>query len=167
MPFCLYDAPVGRLRIVSDGTAVTGLRLPGQGEAAIAAAGGVPGDDEILRLTRAWLDRYFDGEEPDFMPPLRPAGTPFRERVWALLRTIPYGETMTYGALARRLSASGGRMSALAVGGAVGANPIPILLPCHRVVGAGGALVGYAGGLEQKAFLLTLEARGRRPGRAE
>lgn len=168
MPYCLYDAPVGRLRIASDGTAVTGLCLPGQGDTAVIAAAGVaPGDDEILRMTRAWLDRYFDGEEPDFMPPLRAAGTPFRERVRALLRTIPYGETTTYGAPARRLARPGGRMSAQAVGGAVGANPIAILIPCHRVVGAAGALVGYAGGTELKAFLLSLEARGRCPDRAE
>lgn len=167
MPYCLYDSPLGEIRIVSDGAAVTGLWLPGQGgEAAIAALGAEVGDDDLLRATRSWLDRYFDGEEPDFMPPLRPTGTPFCERVWAMLRTIPYGETTTYGALALRLSAPGGRMSAQAVGGAVGANPISILIPCHRVVGAGGALVGYAGGVEKKVFLLALEKRGRRTGGA-
>lgn len=162
MLYCLYPSPLGEIRIASDGAAVTGLWLPGQsGEAAVAAMGATVGEDDLLRMTRAWLDRYFDGEEPDFMPPLRPAGTPFRERVWALLRAIPYGETTTYGALAYSLSSPGGRMSAQAVGGAVGSNPIAILIPCHRVIGAGGALVGYAGGVEKKAFLLALEARGR------
>lgn len=163
MLYCLYSSPLGEIRIASDGTAVTGLWLPGQGgEEKTAAMGATLGDDEMLRMTRTWLDRYFDGEEPDFMPPLRPAGTPFRLGVWEILRTIPYGATTTYGQIAAQLAAArGGRMSAQAVGGAVGANPISILIPCHRVVGAGGQLVGYAGGVDKKTWLLALERRGQ------
>ena len=164
--YCRYSSPLGEIRIASDGTAVTGLWLPGQGgEEKIAAMGATLGDDEMLRMARTWLDRYFDGEEPDFMPPLRPAGTPFRLGVWEILRTIPYGATTTYGQIAAQLAAArGGRMSAQAVGGAVGSNPISILIPCHRVVGAGGQLVGYAGGVDKKVFLLSLETRGKARG---
>ena len=166
MHFCFYSSPLGEIRIASDGTAVTGLWLPGQGgEEKIAAMGATLGDDEILRMARTWLDRYFDGEEPDFMPPLRPVGTPFRLAVWEILRTIPYGAMTTYGQIAAQLAATrGGRMSAQAVGGAVGSNPISILIPCHRVMGAGGQLVGYAGGVDKKVFLLALEARGNARG---
>lgn len=163
MPYCLYSSPLGEIRIVSDGSAVTGLWLPGQGgEAAVRDMGASLGDDALLRTTRRWLDRYFDGEEPDFMPPLRPSGSPFRMCVWERLRQIPYGETTTYGALAREIAAArGGRMSAQAVGGAVGSNPISILIPCHRVIGVDGALVGYAGGVDKKIFLLSLVKQGR------
>lgn len=96
------------------------------------------------------------------MPPLRPSGTSFQLRVWDRLQKIPYGETTTYGALAREIAAvRGGGMSAQAVGGAVGSNPISILIPCHRVIGADGAPVGYAGGVDKKVFLLSLEKQGR------
>ena len=163
MPYCLYSSPLGEIRIVSDGSAVTGLRLPGQGgEAAVRDMGASLGDDAPLRSACRWLDRYFDGEEPDFMPPLRPSGTSFQLRVWDRLQKIPYGETTTYGALAREIAAvRGGGMSAQAVGGAVGSNPISILIPCHRVIGADGAPVGYAGGVDKKVFLLSLEKQGR------
>ena len=163
MPYCLYDSPIGTVQIVSDGSAVTGLWLPGQGGvASFTAMKASLGEDAVLASARTWLDKYFDGEEPELMPPLRPHGTPFCERVWAILRTVPYGETTTYGEIARRLTErSGGRMSAQAVGRAVGANPIALMIPCHRVVGAGGALVGYAGGVDRKEYLLVLEKRGR------
>lgn len=107
--------------------------------------------------TKRWLDIYFSGHEPDFTPPLHPVGSPFRQAVWQLLLEIPYGQTTTYGALAKRLNA--GRMSAQAVGGAVGHNPISIIVPCHRVVGANGSLTGYAGGLERKIKLLEIEKK--------
>ena len=108
---------------------------------------------------KRWLDIYFSGREPDFLPPLHPLGTPFRRAVWELLLQIPYGRTVTYGELARRLAAKQGlvHMSAQAVGGAVGHNPISILIPCHRVVGSGGSLTGYAGGIDKKVRLLELE----------
>lgn len=105
--------------------------------------------------TKRWLDVYFTGREPDFTPPLHPAGSSFRQAVWQLLLEIPYGQTTTYGALAKRLNA--GRMSAQAVGGAVGHNPISIIVPCHRVVGTNGSLTGYAGGLDRKIRLLEME----------
>ena len=113
----------------------------------------------VLAETVRWLDRYFSGEEPDFLPLMALAGTAFQREVWSLLLEIPYGETRTYGQLASELAARRGidRMSAQAVGGAVGRNPISILVPCHRVVGADGSLTGYAGGLDNKKKLLTLE----------
>ena len=105
-----------------------------------------------------WLDVYFSGREPDFTPKLHLIGSDFRQAVWALLRKIPYGQTTTYGALAGQLAEqSGKRVSAQAVGGAVGHNPVSLIVPCHRVVGSGGSLTGYAGGVEKKMRLLTLE----------
>ena len=112
-----------------------------------------------LQMARRWLDVYFGGQEPDFPPPLHPAGSAFQQEVWALLRRIPCGQTTTYGALARQLAAERGlsRMSAQAVGGAVGHNVISIIIPCHRVVGTNGSLTGYAGGIDRKVKLLALE----------
>ena len=112
----------------------------------------------VFLQTMQWLDRYFRGENPKMDLPLAPSGSPFRHLVWDILLTIPYGETITYGAIARQLeAATGKRAAAQAVGGAVGHNPIGILIPCHRVVGKSGSLTGYAGGLEVKTALLTLE----------
>ena len=121
--------------------------------------GADPGERETPLLTEArrWLDLYFSGREPDFTPPLHPAGSAFRQAVWALLLSIPYGQTVTYGALARRLAPKGGRVSAQAVGGAVGHNALSVIIPCHRVVGADGSLTGYAGGIDKKRKLLELE----------
>ena len=115
---------------------------------------------ETLALAADWLDCYFAGKRPDkIQVPLAPAGSPFRQRVWKELQEIPYGETATYGELAKRLEkkAENGKTSARAVGGAVGHNPIGILIPCHRVIGADGSLTGYAGGVEKKAWLLAHE----------
>lgn len=116
-------------------------------------------DDKILGDTKKWLDLYFSGEEPNFTPKLKLEGTEFRRDVWKILLKIPYGETLTYKDIAEKLMASGKyeRMSSQAVGGAVGHNPISIIIPCHRVVGTSGSLTGYAGGLARKVKLLELE----------
>ncbi len=124
--------------------------------------GKVAEDDSlpVFAQVKEWLDRYFAGEQPPiFALPLAPIGTDFRHRVWRKLITIPYGQTRTYGQLAQELADEDGndKMSAQAVGGAVGHNPISIIIPCHRVVGADGSLTGYAGGVEKKVFLLEHE----------
>lgn len=154
----IVPSPLGRIYLAADALGVTGLWFEGQkyfppGLAETGAA--LP----ALEEARRWLEIYFSGREPDFLPPLHPTGTAFQLEVWRLLREIPYGQTVTYGALARRLAARRGlaHMSAQAVGGAVGRNRISLLIPCHRVVGAGGTLTGYAGGLARKAALLRLE----------
>ncbi len=114
----------------------------------------------VLAQTRQWLDIYFSGREPEFQVPLHVTGTEFQHKVWKLLCAIPYGQTITYSAIARQIAATDGaeRVSAQAVGGAVGHNPVSIIIPCHRVMGSNGSLTGYAGGLEKKAALLKLEA---------
>ncbi len=117
------------------------------------------GTNAALRLASRWLDIYFSGRDPGFTPPLHLCGTPFRLVVWRLLLDIPYGETTTYGALAKTISArrGGAPMSAQAVGGAVGHNAVALIVPCHRVVGTDGSLTGYASGLDKKTKLLSLE----------
>lgn len=121
-------------------------------------------EDPVFRSLERWLDEYFAGRQPQEPLILRPAGSPFRQQVWQLLCRIPWGSTVTYGQLAKEMAVQLGRqtMSAQAVGGAVGHNPISILIPCHRVVGTDGSLTGYAGGLERKQALLALE-RGEVP----
>lgn len=116
-------------------------------------------DLPVLARARAWLDRYFAGERPNPLElPLAPQGSEFRQRVWRILLQIPYGQTMTYGDIAQRLAAeSGGKMSAQAVGGAVGHNPIGVIIPCHRVMGAKGNLTGFGGGIAVKVKLLEHE----------
>lgn len=148
-----YDSPLGNLLLTADEIGLTELRFVPESAACTDA------DAPVLAETAHWLDLYFSGLEPDFMPPLHPVGTPFRQTVWSLLEKIPYGQTVTYGELAGQAAEQLGRrqMSAQAIGGAVGHNPISILLPCHRVVGASGHLTGYAGGLDKKIFLLSLE----------
>ena len=152
-----YTSPLGGITLASDGIALTGLYFdgePGCPPCDAAHKKDLPIFGEAMR----WLDLYFAGKEPDFMPVLNPTGTTFQMSVWAILRTIPYGETTTYGAIARRIEQQEKkRMSAQAVGGAVGRNPISILIPCHRVIGANGSLTGYAGGMARKEFLLRLE----------
>ncbi len=145
-------SPLGDLTLASRGEALCGLWFNGQKY----FAAGLPAEREerdlpVFRETRRWLEAYFSGSAPDFLPPLAPEGTPFRRRVWEALLTIPYGETVTYGELAQRLGTA-----PRAVGSAVGRNPVSILIPCHRVVGSGG-LTGYAGGLERKRALLEIE----------
>lgn len=148
-----YDAPLGRILLAADEVGLTGLWFDG----AKYFADGLPAEHTeretpILSEARRWLDLYFAGQEPGFLPPLHPAGSVFQQAVWALLLQIPYGQTVTYGELARQLAEKQGRprMSAQAVGGAVGHNKISIIIPCHRVVGTGGSLTGYAGGIDRK-----------------
>ena len=155
-----YASPLGRLLLAADEEGLTGLWLEGQKH----FAAGLPQQREEQRtpaLEEAcrWLDTYFTGREPDFTPPLHPIGSAFRQGVWDILLQIPYGQTATYGEIARRLAAKQGcpRMSAQAVGGAVGHNEISIIIPCHRVVGTNGSLTGYAGGIDKKVKLLELE----------
>ncbi len=155
-----YQSSLGPILLAADADGLTGLWFEGQKYFALH----LPAEREeqetpILAQTRRWLDIYFSGEEPDFSVPLHFTGTEFQKRVWNILLTIPYGQTMTYGEIARQLAAESGagHMSAQAVGGAVGHNEISILVPCHRVVGASGSLTGYAGGVDKKARLLALE----------
>ena len=152
-----YTSPLGGITLTSDGMELTGLYFDGERDFPDLSAAhekDLPVFGEAVR----WLDLYFDGSIPNFIPALAPAGTAFQQTVWAILRTIPYGEMTTYGAIARRLEEhTKKRMSAQAVGGAVGRNPISILIPCHRVIGADGSLTGYAGGLDKKEYLLGLE----------
>ena len=151
-----YDTPIGGMTMASNGVALTALWFEGTRttchEDMTSATTALPVFDE----TRRWLDLYFAGEKPDFLPQLAPKGTPFQLRVWDLLLTIPYGETVSYGDVARRISPT---MSAQAIGGAVGRNPIGIIIPCHRVIGADGSLTGYGGGLERKQWMLEMERK--------
>ena len=155
-----YMSPLGRITIASDGEALTGLWFDGQKyfEANLSEEHEEK-KLEIFDITDKWLDIYFSGNAPDFTPPLCMKTTPFRKAVWEIMLTIPFGQTMTYGEIAARIAKQRGlsKMSAQAVGGAVGHNPISIIIPCHRVVGANGSLTGYAGGLQKKIALLTLE----------
>lgn len=155
----LYFSPIGQLLLTADDTALVALHFCDEGRSCLLSDDEACNDHAILQAAKQWLDVYFSGQEPSFMPPLRPAGTDFQQEVWQLLRAIPYGKTTTYGEIAAALAARHGipRMSAQAVGGAVGRNPIPIFIPCHRVVGSGGKLTGYSGGLEKKQFLLSNE----------
>ncbi|WP_435644925.1 methylated-DNA--[protein]-cysteine S-methyltransferase [Butyricicoccus porcorum] len=154
-----YYSPVGVLTLASDGTQLTGLWLEHQKYfGSTLAPNATEQNLVVFAQTIDWLNRYFHGEAPAMTLPLAPEGSAFRQTVWDILFRIPYGETMTYGQIAVQLEQqTGKRISAQAVGGAVGHNPISILIPCHRVLGADGSLTGYAGGLRAKAQLLTLE----------
>ena len=151
-------SPVGMLTLSSDGTALTGLWLEGQKYFGAGLPDAVKETDlPVFEQASAWLDAYFAKAPLPALPPLAPQGSPFRQAVWRLLLEIPYGTVTTYGALARTLRDRGISAAAQAVGGAVGHNPISILIPCHRVVGSDGSLTGYAGGVANKQFLLELE----------
>lgn len=154
-----YDSPIGSIVMAGDGECLTGLWFVGQKFFGSTLPGGGNPQLPIFQTAKCWLDLYFQGEIPDFTPPLRVEGTPFRKAVWEILLSIPYGQTMTYGEIAGKIAEQKGlpRMSAQAVGNAVGHNPISIIVPCHRVVGSDGSLTGYAGGVEKKAALLSLE----------
>lgn len=158
-----YDSPLGLITMACDGNALTGLWFNGQkhfGESLSAdhTERFLPVFDETCR----WLDLYFSGSIPDFTPPLNLRGTAFRRAVWEILLTIPYGRTTTYGRIAESIAAQKetGRLSAQAVGNAVGHNPVSLIVPCHRVVGADGSLTGYAGGTDRKRRLLEMEYKG-------
>ena len=155
-----YPSPLGPILLVSDGEALTGLWFEDRGDPALPLSRErVEKSLPVFERTEEWLGTYFSGMEPGFTPPLRMAGTDFQLAVWNLLLQIPYGETTAYGELARRIAAQRGisRMSAQAVGGAVGRNPIPIIVPCHRVIGSNGSLIGYGGGIDRKVKLLAME----------
>lgn len=155
-----YHSPIGEILLAADDTGLTGLWFAGQKYFARGLdSGHETRETAVLADAKRWLDIYFSGREPDFTPPLHAAGTAFQNEVWAILRTIPYGQTVTYGEIAARIAARRGlaHMSAQAVGGAVGHNAVSIIVPCHRVVGYDGSLTGYAGGLDRKIALLRLE----------
>lgn len=155
-----YDSPLGGILLAADEAGLTGLWFEGEKYFAnILGPEQQERETPALQMAKRWLDVYFSGREPDFTPPLHPVGSPFRQAVWELLLKIPYGQTTTYGALAQELARQRGvaKISARAVGGAVGHNKISIIIPCHRVVGSSGSLTGYAGGLDKKIALLKLE----------
>jgi methylated-DNA-[protein]-cysteine S-methyltransferase len=153
-------SPVGTLTVSSDGQNISGLWIEGQKYFAGTLGEAVSEQNlPVFENLWEWLAVYFSGREPDFMPPLMPKGSPFQKAIWDSLCKIPYGQTTTYGEIAKQfeLKNDGRRTSARAVGGAVGHNPISILIPCHRVVGRNRNLTGYAGGIEKKEKLLRLE----------
>ena len=152
MRFAEYESPVGKLLLRSNGEALTGLWIGREAEASLE-------EDPVLMKTKQWLDAYFREERPTMEIPVAMEGTAFQSVVWNLLLKIPYGKTCTYGELAREAAKLLGKekMSAQAVGQAVGSNPVSILVPCHRVVGAGGKLTGYAWGIDRKRWLLDHE----------
>ncbi|MDR3275597.1 MAG: methylated-DNA--[protein]-cysteine S-methyltransferase [Treponema sp.] len=159
---CTLETPLGVMRAAADeraGPAICGLWFLGQKYFPVEAGTWTESPNlPVFGVMRNWLGDYFAGKGPGEAPRLAPAGSPFRQAVWKLLREIPYGKTTSYGALAGRLGAGGKVPAFQAVGGAVGHNPISIIIPCHRVLGAGGGLTGYAGGLDRKQALLELEA---------
>ncbi|MCC8080651.1 MAG: methylated-DNA--[protein]-cysteine S-methyltransferase [Lachnospiraceae bacterium] len=155
-----FESPMGGILLASDEAGLTGLWFEGQKYFSFHT------DEETTEKETAfseqakrWLTVYFSGKEPDFAVPVHLMGTDFQMEVWKILSSIPYGQTMTYGEIAKKIAAQRNlpRMSAQAVGGAVGHNPVSIMVPCHRVVGSDGSLTGYAGGIEKKVRLLTLE----------
>lgn len=155
-----YQSPLGGILLAADEIGLTGLWFEGQKYFALYL------DKEheekevpVFQTAKKWLDIYFAGNEPDFQVPLHFTGTDFQNEVWEILYSIPYGKTMTYGEIAKRIAEKRGlkRMSAQAVGGAVSHNEISVIVPCHRVVGTNGSLTGYAGGIEKKVALLKLE----------
>jgi methylated-DNA-[protein]-cysteine S-methyltransferase len=156
-----YESPLGTLLLSCDKAGLTGLwfaegsRFPGPGPEAGAAFR----ETECFGLVKKWLDLYFSGRDPGFRPPVHLTGSAFRRRVGEIMCEIPYGETVSYGWIAGRIAKErgGGKMSAQAVGGAVGHNPVCIIVPCHRVIGADGSLTGYGGGIHRKKALLELE----------
>lgn len=157
-----YSSPLGRITMASDGECLTGLWFDGQKYFAdTLPAQHEEKDLDVFHRTDNWLDIYFSGKEPNFTLPLRMKGTEFRQEVWQILLTIPFGKTMTYGEIAKILADRRGNnsMSAQAVGGAVAHNPVSLIIPCHRVIGTNGALTGYAGGLDKKTWLLDMERK--------
>ena len=151
--YALVGTPIGELTMVGDGHALSALYFPGHARRPGAETFGIR-DDGAFPDAREQLAEYFAGKRTSFDLALTPRGNEFQQKVWRLLRTIPYGQTRSYGQLAAQLGDPG---LARAVGAANGRNPISIVVPCHRVVGHDGSLTGYAGGLARKAYLLELE----------
>lgn len=155
-----YDSPLGKMIMLGTLTYLTDLFFEDEQYAPT-----YNNDEYIEQLTGPfevtvmWLNQYFKGQKPFILPPMQLEGTDFRKQVWSILQTIPYGETTTYGVIGRKIAAAQGKekMSAQAVGGAVGHNPISIIIPCHRVIGKNGQMTGYAGGIERKVYMLELE----------
>lgn len=149
-----YNSPLGKMLFASDGESICGVWFYGQKH--FPSLENFTQHDEltIFRDVEKWFDDYFNGLNPKINFKLKPQGSEFRRKVWKILSEIPYGQTLTYGEIASRISPT---MSAQAVGGAVGHNPISILIPCHRVLGTNGKLTGYAGGIDKKIELLKLE----------
>ena len=162
-----YDSPLGPMLMEAEDDALCGLWFVGQKHFPKEYTDSQPSSSipQILEQATLWLDRYFAGDRPDASSlRLKPQGSSFSLRVWAILRSIDYGETITYGEIAKRIeSESGHKVSAQAVGGAVGRNPISLIIPCHRVIGSKGKLTGYAGGIERKAALLKFEKDTKKP----
>ena len=157
---CKYKSLIGDILLAADEIGLTGLWFEGQKYFANTLPEDyVPQETKILTEAKKWLDVYFSGEEPNFTPLLHPTSSVFRQEVWKILLQIPYGQTITYGEIARRIAVmkNTSHMSAQAVGGAVGHNEISIIIPCHRVIGTNGSLTGYAGGIDKKISLLKLE----------
>ena len=152
--YTTFDSPLGQLLLVGDGLAVHGLYMQ-EGRTAIAVHGAWTRDDDAFAEAREQLDEYFAGRRTEFDVSLEMEGSPFQRSVWRALQDIPYGETISYGELARRV---GPPATPRNVGSTNGRNPISVIVPCHRVIGADGSLTGYGGGLERKRLLLDLEA---------
>lgn len=155
-----YQSPIGSILLAADETGLTGLWFDGAKYFTDCPASEHKEENTpVLEQTKEWLIIYFSGKEPDFCPPVHMTGTPFQLSVWKILQQIPYGKTVTYGEIAKEIAREKGlsRMSAQAVGGAVGHNKISIIVPCHRVIGKDGSLTGYAGGIDKKMKLLDLE----------
>lgn len=152
----IYDSPVGGIVLKSDGSVLTGLGFCKQDDSGYTPENNAA---DVFSETEKWLDSYFRGENPSFMPQISLNGTDFQMEVWNILKMIPYGKTMSYGEIAGMIAKKRGlkRMSAQAVGQAVGHNPVGIIVPCHRVIGSDGSLTGYAGGLDKKIKLLAIE----------
>ncbi|UMT75559.1 methylated-DNA--[protein]-cysteine S-methyltransferase [Staphylococcus roterodami] len=153
---CYYDSPVGQLELVSDGESLTAILFENQQN------DGTREEDALLAIFKEavqWLDAYFKGDNPEITIPLKPTGSDFQQRVWHELRQIPYGSLTTYGEIAKKVgeALNKPKMSAQAVGGAVGSNPLSIIVPCHRVVGKTGSLTGFGGTINNKIKLLELE----------
>jgi methylated-DNA-[protein]-cysteine S-methyltransferase len=157
-----YQSPVGALTLACDGNSLTGLWIAGQKyhRDTMPEGSALKDDIPVFKAAKNWLDLYFAGKKPSISQlPLAPVGNEFRQGVWSILQKIPYGKVITYGSIAKMMALKmrRARMSAQAVGGAVGHNPIGIIIPCHRVIGANGSLTGYAGGILTKVKLLELE----------
>lgn len=153
-----YKSPIESIIITSDETEITGLRFKGESEAEVLSDKRYK-ETSAIKETKRWLDIYFSGKNPGYIPAINPKGTEFQKLVWKILLEIPYGKTTTYGEIAGKIAEikNVSRMSAQAVGGAVGKNPIAIIIPCHRVVGKKGNMTGYAYGIDKKIALLEIE----------